>query len=108
MRSGDRSRLLGHQSWLVCGRRFVAGCGESMTGFSLSLPWAVAESCMTGQPASALRSTPWGLSGVVSWLSVMANLSSMRVGLTRGGSGCGSGCHGVTAELVEQAGHRPQ
>src|SRR5687768_9239125 len=49
-----------------------------MTGFSLSLPWAVAESCMTGQPASALRSTPWGLSGVVSWLSVMANLSSMR------------------------------
>src|SRR6478609_12114481 len=74
-----------------------------MTGFSLSLPWAVAEPCMTGQPASALRSTPWGLSGVVSWLSVMANLSSVRVGLTRCRTGVSRGDGGAGGARGAQA-----
>ena len=63
--------MLGHQSFRELGRPPVFTVGESIAGFSLSLPWAVAESCMTGQPASALRSTPWGLSGAVSWSSGM-------------------------------------
>src|SRR3954447_22740070 len=68
--STDRSSWLGHQSWLVCGLP-AFGVGESIAGFSLSLPWAAAESCATGQPASALRSTPCGLVGPLSWVSLI-------------------------------------
>src|SRR4051794_2324228 len=75
--STERSSWLGHQSLLVCGRPPVLGVGESIAGFSLSLPCAAAESCMTGQPSSALRSTPCGLTGALfSWLSLICFLPS--------------------------------
>src|SRR3954471_10958211 len=59
--------MFGHQSLLVCGRPPLFGVGESIAGFSLSLPCAAAESGITGQPPSALRSTPCGSL----WLSVI-------------------------------------
>src|SRR5690349_22293233 len=68
--STERSSWLGHQSRFVCGRPPVFGVGESIAGFSLSLPCAVTESCATGQPAAAFWSTPCALEGALSWLLI--------------------------------------
>src|SRR3712207_2479764 len=90
------SRWLGHQSLSVCGRPPVLGVGEGIAGFSLSLPCAAAESGATGHPASALRSTPCGLSGApFSGISLIGFLSA--VGCVRG-SGVGAGGAGAPVE----------
>jgi hypothetical protein len=67
-RNTDRSSWLGHQSRFVRGRPPVFGVGESIAGFSLSLPCAVTESCATGQPAASVLSTPCALEGAFSWV----------------------------------------
>ena len=77
---------MGHQSRLVCGRREVFGVGESIAGFSLSLPCAVTESWSTGQPPA---SPPLFVSvTIASWFSVMEILPDQLA--------------------VEQLGHTPQ
>src|SRR3954447_1532913 len=62
--NGERSSWFGHQSLLVLGLS-VAGVGESIAGFSLSLPWA-------------------------SGLSVMGNLSEISSGSRAGGRAGGA------------------